>query len=85
MDRMMGFDADREAERGLRGLIGAGPSQLGWVEAMRARDAGRPTAQDLADAERELEIVRRNYVPPGGPLPGVPQPSTTRRRTRPDR
>lgn len=52
------------AERGLRELVGAGPSQLGPVRAMRARDANRPTEEDLAEAERNLTIVRRNWKPP---------------------
>jgi hypothetical protein len=55
------------AERGLRGIVGSGPSQVGVVGAMRARDAARPTADDLAAAERELVIVRRHYVPPDEP------------------
>jgi hypothetical protein len=55
--------AERDAERGLRGLIGAGPSQVGPAAAMRARDASRPTAADLEQAERDTEIVRRHYVP----------------------
>jgi len=53
-----------DAERGLRGIVGSGPSQVGVVGAMRARDAAQPTAQDLAAAERDLLIVRRYYVPP---------------------
>lgn len=53
-----------DAERGLRGIVGAGPSQVGVLGAMRARDAARPTAADLAEAEREVVIVRRHYVPP---------------------
>lgn len=55
---------DTESERGLRGLVGAGPSQVSVERAMRARDASQPTAEDLAAAERELTIVRRHYVPP---------------------
>jgi hypothetical protein len=51
-------------ERGLRGLVGAGPSQVGVSGALRARDAARPTPADEAAAERELHLVRRNYVPP---------------------
>lgn len=31
---------------------------------MRAREVAQPSAQDLADAERYLVIVRRHYVPP---------------------
>lgn len=50
-------------ERGLRGLVGAGPSQLGVSGAMRARDAARPTEADLAAAQR-VQLVRRNYTPP---------------------
>jgi hypothetical protein len=30
---------------------------------MRARDASRPTDDDLAAAERDVTIVRRHYVP----------------------
>ncbi len=64
--------ADR-SERGLRGLVGAGPTQLGVTAAMRARDASRPTPADLAAAERDLVIVHRNYVAPddtGAAQPG---------------
>jgi hypothetical protein len=44
-------------------LIGAGPTQVGVTAAMRARDASRPTEDDLALAEKEVVIVRRHYVP----------------------
>jgi hypothetical protein len=54
---------DREAERGLRGLIGSGASQVGTAAALRARDASRPTARDEAEAETRLVVVRRNWVP----------------------
>lgn len=54
---------DREAERGLRGLVGSGSSQVSVGAALRARDAARPTVQDLADADTNLTIVRRNWVP----------------------
>jgi hypothetical protein len=30
---------------------------------MRARDASRPTDDDLAAAERDLVIIRRHWVP----------------------
>ena len=59
-----------ESERNLRGIVGAGSSQVGVVGAMRARDAARPTAADLAEAERDVVIVRRHYVPPDS-LPGA--------------
>ena len=55
------------AERGLREIVGAGPSQLGPVRAMRARDANRPTDADIAEAEQDMELVRRNWKPPKGP------------------
>ncbi len=54
---------DREAERGLRGLVGSGASQVGTGAAMRARDASRPTAHDEAEAQARLVVVRRNWVP----------------------
>ena len=55
---------DDHFERGLRGLVGAGPTQVNVSAALRARDASRPTAEDLAAAEAELTIVRRHYIPP---------------------
>jgi hypothetical protein len=54
---------EREAERGLRGLVGSGASQVGLSAAMRARDAARPNEDELAAAERDLVIVRRGWVP----------------------
>lgn len=62
---------DRDTERGLRGLVGSGSSQVSVSAAARARDAARPTDEDLGRAERELTIVRRKWVPrepfrPGG-------------------
>jgi len=61
-----GFDTgerDDAGERGLRGLVGGGSSQLTVTAAMRARDAARPTDEDLATAEAELPIVRRGWIP----------------------
>ncbi len=55
---------EKEVERGLRGLVGGGSSQVGVRAAMRARDATRPTDEELAAAEAELTIVRRGWVPP---------------------
>jgi hypothetical protein len=54
---------DQQTERGLRGLVGGGSSQVSVGAAMRARDAARPTDADLAAAERDLVIVRRGWVP----------------------
>ena len=59
-----------DAERGLRGIVGAGPSQVTLRSAMRARDAAKPTAADLAAAERDVVVVHRHYVPPDA-LPGA--------------
>nr|WP_203941169.1 hypothetical protein [Spirilliplanes yamanashiensis] len=50
-------------ERGLRGLVGSGSSQVSVGAALRARDAARPTDEHLAEAEAHLVIVRRNWVP----------------------
>jgi hypothetical protein len=52
-----------ESERGLRGLVGSGSSQVSVGAALRARDAARPTEAHLADAEANLTIVRRNWTP----------------------
>jgi hypothetical protein len=54
---------DREVERGLRGLVGSGSSQVSVGAALRARDAARPTEAQLAEAEQTLTIVRRNWTP----------------------
>nr|WP_307837471.1 hypothetical protein [Actinoplanes utahensis] len=54
---------DRESERGLRGLVGSGSSQVSVGAALRARDASRPSDEDVAEAEANLTIVRRNWLP----------------------
>ncbi|MEU8424619.1 hypothetical protein AB0C15_27485 [Micromonospora sp. NPDC048835] len=54
---------DRDNERGLRGLVGSGSSQVGLSAALRARDAARPDEDDLAEAEARVVVVRRNWVP----------------------
>lgn len=59
-------DTDADAgpsERGLRGLVGGGSSQIKPAAAMRARDASRPYPEDLERAEAELTIVRRHWQP----------------------
>jgi hypothetical protein len=63
-----GYLEDRDVERGLRGLVGSGSSQVSVSAALRARDAARPTEAHLADAEGTLAIMRRNWTPPEGPL-----------------
>ncbi|MEU9514167.1 hypothetical protein [Micromonospora sp. NPDC048169] len=52
-----------EGERGLRGLVGSGSSQVSVTAALRTRDAARPTDDDLAEAERRVVLIRRNWVP----------------------
>jgi len=53
-------------DRGLRDLVGAGPSQLGVSGALRGRDVNRPTEEDIAAAERDVVLVRRHWKPPAG-------------------
>jgi hypothetical protein len=55
--------APEQRDRGLRELVGSGPSQVGVGRAMRARDVNRPDADELADAERDLVIVHRHWRP----------------------
>lgn len=61
-DRSRPARGAEESERGLRGLVGSGSSQVSVAAAMRARDAARPGDEHLAEAER-LPIVRRNWTP----------------------
>lgn len=56
-------DDERDPERGLRGLVGPGASQVSVSAALRARDASRPTDADLAAAQQDLVIVRRGWTP----------------------
>ena len=51
-------------ERSLRALVSTRTTQLPFDVAMRAREVAQPSAQDLAEAERDLVLVRRHYVPP---------------------
>lgn len=46
----------------LRGLVGAGPSQVGIVGALRARDVSQPTAEDLAWALEKPEPTARPAI-----------------------
>ncbi|MEU4568320.1 hypothetical protein [Micromonospora sp. NPDC023956] len=61
--RRGGGPEERDGDRGLRGLVGSGTSQVGITAALRARDASRPTEQDVAEAESRLVLVRRNWIP----------------------
>lgn len=58
------------AERGLHDLVGGGKSQLGVSAAVRGRDVNRPTEEDIAEAERDVEIVRRHWQPAPAPSDG---------------
>jgi hypothetical protein len=55
---------ERDLERGLRGLLGGGSSQVSVAAAMRARDAARPSDADLAAAAARLVIIHRGWQPP---------------------
>jgi hypothetical protein len=70
------------AERALRGLVTTRGTQVPWAAATRARDFARPTADDLAQAEEDVVIVRRNYSPPE-PLRAGRTGETPRPRRRP--
>jgi hypothetical protein len=64
---------DAASERGLRGLVGGGSSQVNVAAAMRARDASRPGDEHLTAAEADLPIVRRGWIPRDElPRPGAP-------------
>jgi hypothetical protein len=58
-----GTGDETPTERGLRGLVGGGSSQVSVTAALRARDAARPRDTDLSRAETDLVIVRRGWVP----------------------
>lgn len=73
-----GARSESAGERLLRSLVSTRPTQLSPTAAMRAREVAAPTAADLAEAEAELTIVRRNYVPPA-PLTTVRRPVKGRR------
>ncbi|MGX7679153.1 hypothetical protein ACSMXN_09660 [Jatrophihabitans sp. DSM 45814] len=62
-------EAGRESDRSWRDLTGNAPSIVGVGGALRARDVARPSEADLAAAERNLVIVRRQWQPPDGELP----------------
>jgi len=47
-------------------LSGGGPSQLGIDGSMRARDVSRPMADDLAEAERMVQVSYRPRSRPAG-------------------
>ena len=46
----------------LRGLVGAGPSQVGIIGALRARDVSQPTPADVARALEKPEPTARPTI-----------------------
>ncbi|MGW5015790.1 hypothetical protein ACWEOR_27470, partial [Micromonospora chalcea] len=59
---------DRGVRIGVAGVGGGGhreilPTQVSVTAALRARDAARPTDDDLAAAEERVVLIRRNWVP----------------------
>lgn len=56
----------RDSEHGWRDLAGNTPSQVGVGGALRARDVARHRPEDLAAAERDVVVVRRQWQPPTG-------------------
>ncbi|SDJ36282.1 hypothetical protein SAMN05444157_3006 [Frankineae bacterium MT45] len=56
-------DPAARTERALHELVGGGRTQVSLSKAARARDINRPTEQELAEAERDVTIVRRNWRP----------------------
>ncbi|MFV0534862.1 MAG: hypothetical protein ACK5MR_14580 [Cumulibacter sp.] len=54
---------DGEA-RAVHEVVANSPSQIERSRAMRVRDVNRPSAEDFAEVEETLRIVRRNWKPP---------------------
>jgi hypothetical protein len=44
--------------------VGSGSSQVGVSGALRARDVARPDPAELAEAERTVQVVHRQWRPP---------------------
>jgi len=62
--------SSRGEEGAAAALTGGGPSQLGVNGSMRARDVSRPTAEDVALAEK---LVQVSYRPRSKPHPVPPR------------
>jgi hypothetical protein len=56
--------ATDQGDRLWRDLTGSGQSQLSSDAALRARDADRPTPDELAAAEADTVVQRRHWAPP---------------------
>src|SRR4051812_6948522 len=64
-----GGRGDRGEDGAAAGLTGGGPSQLGVNGSMRARDVSRPSAVDVAAAEKLVQVsYRPRSKPHGTPL-----------------
>ncbi|HEY5199726.1 MAG TPA: hypothetical protein VIJ31_02365, partial [Acidothermaceae bacterium] len=57
----------------LRGLVGAGPSQVGIVGALRARDVSRPTPEDVVRAVAKPEPTARPTIHQDAPQEAAAQ------------
>jgi hypothetical protein len=57
----------RADEGAAAALTGGGPSQLGVDGSMRARDVSRPRAEDVAAAEKLVQVSYRPRSKPSGP------------------
>ncbi|CAN5512333.1 hypothetical protein BH10ACT8_BH10ACT8_04880 [soil metagenome] len=56
-------DAGRDTDRHWRDLTANSPSQVGVGGALRARDVARPGPEEIAAAERDVVLVRRQWQP----------------------
>ncbi len=66
----------------LRSLVGAGPSQVGVVGALRARDVSRPTDEDVRRATEEPTARTANKTPVNKtPANKAPTNKTTSNKT----
>jgi len=53
-------------DAGVAALTGGGPSQLGVDGSMRARDVSRPRDEDIAEAEKLVQVSYRPRSRPAG-------------------
>ncbi|MTD13482.1 hypothetical protein GIS00_05925 [Nakamurella sp. YIM 132087] len=71
-----------DPDRALAELVSTRSTQVPVDLALRAREYALPTAEDMAEAEEQVQLVRRHYVPPT-PFAGARGQSKQGRR--PDR
>lgn len=58
----------------MQGLTGSGRSRVGVQGAMRARDVSRPSAEDIAEAERTVIVQHGRPVDDEPPPKANPRP-----------